>query len=105
MHAVKSFLLRDPEHHLLFHKYVLNIIDWGRDEHFKEIQDALGTLTKKGGSAGVSCYHERTALSEDEKMANVTFSHVMLLLSVGGVARQYCVFSYVFPHLPSFSTL
>jgi hypothetical protein len=29
----------------------------------------------------------------------------MLLLSVGGVTRQYCVFSYVLPHLPSSSPL
>jgi hypothetical protein len=33
------------------------------------------------------------------------FLHVMLLLSVGGVTRQYCVFSYVLPHLPSSSPL
>jgi hypothetical protein len=30
--------------------------------------------------------------------ASVTFSHVMLLLSVVGVTRQYCVFSYVLPY-------
>jgi hypothetical protein len=38
-------------------------------------------------------------------LITVTFSHVMLLLSVGGVTRQYYVFSYVLPHLPSSSPL
>lgn len=41
---VGDFLLQDPQHHLEFRKYVLNIFDWGRDERHKEIQNSLDSL-------------------------------------------------------------
>ncbi|RTE73652.1 hypothetical protein BHE90_011945 [Fusarium euwallaceae] len=43
MYKAKSFLLQDPDHHIRFHKCVLNIIEWGQQRLVK-IRDALRYL-------------------------------------------------------------
>ncbi|KAL2687047.1 hypothetical protein Neosp_004597 [[Neocosmospora] mangrovei] len=43
MYKAKSFLLQDPDHHIMFHKCVLNIIEWGQQRLVK-IRDALRYL-------------------------------------------------------------
>jgi hypothetical protein len=48
MRNIKSFLLQDPIHYLEFRKYVLNIIDWGKDQRLKEIRDSLDCLVEEG---------------------------------------------------------
>lgn len=53
MGSIKSFLLQRPDHFLEFRKYVLNIMDWGKDKCLKEIRDSLDSL-----------------LEEDRKMAS-----------------------------------
>jgi hypothetical protein len=47
MRNVESFLLQDPEHYLKFRKYVRNIIDWGKDQHLKEIRELLDNLLEE----------------------------------------------------------
>lgn len=44
---VRSFALQEPDHFIEFRKYVRNIIDWGRDERLRSIQDALDTLIEE----------------------------------------------------------
>lgn len=48
MANVQSFLLQDPEHYLKFRKYVLNIIDWGKDRRLNEIRISLDALLEEG---------------------------------------------------------
>jgi hypothetical protein len=47
MQEIESFVLHRPEHYLEFRKYALNIIDWGRDQRLKEIQDSLDILLEE----------------------------------------------------------
>ncbi|MCJ1337545.1 hypothetical protein MMC09_002827 [Bachmanniomyces sp. S44760] len=54
MTKIRSFLLQDPEHYLEFRKYVLSILDWGRDERLKDIQEALDSLLEDRGIASSS---------------------------------------------------
>ncbi|KAH6620750.1 hypothetical protein B0J18DRAFT_444996 [Chaetomium sp. MPI-SDFR-AT-0129] len=42
---VDAFALQQPEHYIKFRKYVLNILDWGKDKRLREIQGSLDTLT------------------------------------------------------------
>lgn len=44
---VKSFLLQEPEHYVEFRKYVLNILDWGKDKRLNEIRDSLSRLLEE----------------------------------------------------------
>jgi hypothetical protein len=48
MASVNNFLLQRPDHYVEFRKYVLNIIDWGKDKHLKEIQRSLDSLLEDG---------------------------------------------------------
>ena len=47
MAGVQSFLLHRPDHYLEFHKYVLNIIDWGKGKRLQSFRDALDILIKE----------------------------------------------------------
>jgi hypothetical protein len=67
----------------------------------KDFTDQRVVFLKGSRASGMILEFQRTYHSLDF----VTFLHVILLLSVGGVARQYYVFSYVLPHLPSSSPL
>lgn len=44
MASVNSFLLQRPDHYVEFRKYVLNIIDWGKDKHLEDIRKSLDDL-------------------------------------------------------------
>jgi hypothetical protein len=48
MRKVKSFLLQEPEQYIEFRKYVLNIIDWGRDKRLTQIRKSLEDLLEEG---------------------------------------------------------
>jgi hypothetical protein len=48
MASINSFLLQRPDHYVEFRKYVLNIIDWGKDKHLKEIRKSLDDLLEEG---------------------------------------------------------
>ena len=41
---IRSFLLQEADHFLQFRKYVLNIMDWGRNERLESIRSALDLL-------------------------------------------------------------
>jgi hypothetical protein len=47
MASVDSFLLRRSDDFLEFRKYALNIMDWGKDKHLKEIRDSLDSLLEE----------------------------------------------------------
>ncbi len=47
MRKIDSFLLQKPTDYLDFRKYVLNIIDWGKDTRLKEIRDSLNHLLEE----------------------------------------------------------
>lgn len=47
MANIDSFLLQKPEHYIEFRKYVRNIIDWGKDKRFGEIQASLDKLLEE----------------------------------------------------------
>lgn len=47
MQRIDGFLLYDPEHFRKFHKYVRNIIDWGKNTRLNEIQDSLNYLREE----------------------------------------------------------
>ncbi|KAF2193446.1 hypothetical protein K469DRAFT_236040 [Zopfia rhizophila CBS 207.26] len=44
---VKSFLLQEPEQYVEFRKYVLNILDWGKDKRLEGIRDTLSSLLEE----------------------------------------------------------
>ncbi|RSL55882.1 hypothetical protein CEP54_009133 [Fusarium duplospermum] len=44
VHSVDSFVLADQKHHERFHRYVQNIIDWGKNERLQEIRDAIEVI-------------------------------------------------------------
>lgn len=44
---IASFLLQEPQHYQDFRKHVLNIIDWGRDKHLKEIRTSLDRIIEE----------------------------------------------------------
>jgi len=48
MVSVNNFLLQRPDHYVEFRKYILNITDWGKDKHLKEIQTLLDSLLEDG---------------------------------------------------------
>ncbi|KAL8366584.1 hypothetical protein RB595_010445 [Gaeumannomyces hyphopodioides] len=48
MAKVGAFLLQEPEQYREFRKHVLNIIDWGKTERLKQIQDSLDSLLEQG---------------------------------------------------------
>ena len=58
MQKIDSFLLQKPKDYIEFRKHVLNIIDWGKNERLKEIQNALDSIPKedrkKGRSGGTN---------------------------------------------------
>lgn len=47
MRKIDSFLLQKPKDYLEFRKYVLNIIDWGKDKRLNEIRDSLDSLLEE----------------------------------------------------------
>ncbi|KAH6982359.1 hypothetical protein BKA56DRAFT_550312 [Ilyonectria sp. MPI-CAGE-AT-0026] len=47
MAYVDSFYLHDPEQYLRFRKYILNILDWGRDKRLEGIRKALNSLLEE----------------------------------------------------------
>ncbi|KAI0007162.1 hypothetical protein F4779DRAFT_593244 [Xylariaceae sp. FL0662B] len=47
MQRVDSFLLQKPDQYREFRKYVLNIIDWGKDKRLKEIRNSLDVLLEE----------------------------------------------------------
>ncbi|KAI1119947.1 hypothetical protein F5Y10DRAFT_259327 [Nemania abortiva] len=47
MKSVESFLLQRPEHYLEFRKYVLNIINWGKNKRLAEIRNSLDILLEE----------------------------------------------------------
>lgn len=44
---VDSFCLQTPKDYVKFRKYVLNIIDWGKNNRLKEIRDSLDNLLEE----------------------------------------------------------
>jgi hypothetical protein len=72
--VVKYFALQDLEHFLAFRSCALNIIDWGKGERLKEIQDSLDSFAEKsstiskaalGGSISVSSSRKRKAPDDE----------------------------------------
>lgn len=57
MKSVAHFALENPVAHLMFQKYVLNIIDWGKGKRLKEIRDSLDRL--RGESGGTDSEAEK----------------------------------------------
>lgn len=47
MQKVDSFILQKPKDHIEFRNHVENIIDWGKDQRLKGIQDAVDAVMGK----------------------------------------------------------
>ncbi|KAI1128268.1 hypothetical protein F5Y10DRAFT_292175 [Nemania abortiva] len=47
MATVERFILQEPEHYLLFRRYVRNILDWGQGKRLQEIQQSLDLIEKR----------------------------------------------------------
>jgi hypothetical protein len=47
-HKIDSFLLQKSKDYVEFRKHVLNIIDWGKDKHLKDIRKSLNDLLEEG---------------------------------------------------------
>lgn len=47
MRKINSFMLQEPKDFINFRKYVLNIIDWGKDERLKAIRNSLDSLLEE----------------------------------------------------------
>jgi hypothetical protein len=47
MQKIKGFYLQDPEHYIMFRKYVRNIIDWGKEKRLEEIRNSLDSLLEE----------------------------------------------------------
>lgn len=47
MTYVDCFYLHDPEQYLRLRKYILNILDWGRNERLEGIRKALDSLLRE----------------------------------------------------------
>ena len=47
MQKVDIFSLQDPKYYLKFRNYVLNTIDWGKDERLKEFEKSLDSLLEE----------------------------------------------------------
>ena len=47
MQKIKGFYLQDPEHYIMFRKYVRNIIDWGKEKRLNEIRNSLDSLLEE----------------------------------------------------------
>ncbi|KAI1274227.1 hypothetical protein F5Y07DRAFT_219128 [Xylaria sp. FL0933] len=63
MALVRGFALYEPEQHVEFWNYVQNIIDWGRRERLKEIQDALDSLREESRHRAFEAAKARQPLS------------------------------------------
>lgn len=65
MANVNSFLLQRPDHYVEFRKYVLNIIDWGKDEYLKDIQRSLDSLLEESARKSSEAAKSRRTPSDD----------------------------------------
>jgi hypothetical protein len=65
MRQVKSFLLQEPEHYMVFRKYVRNIIDWGKNKRLKQIQESLDDLLKESRKRTSQLAKSRPLPSDD----------------------------------------
>lgn len=73
MRNVKSFLLQEPEQYVDFRKYVLNIIDWGKDERLTQIQESLDDLLEESRRKTSEAAKSRQPPSDDS--ASSSSSH------------------------------
>jgi hypothetical protein len=62
---VDSFLLQKPTDYVEFRKHVLNIIDWGKDNHLKEIRDSLDVLLEENRKMASQIAKSRPPPSDD----------------------------------------
>jgi hypothetical protein len=65
MASVNSFLLQRPDHYVEFRKYVLNIIDWGKDKHLKDIRRSLDSILEEGTRKTSEAAKSRRPSSDD----------------------------------------
>ena len=61
---IRSFSLQEADQFLQFRKYVLNIMDWGRNERLESIRSALDLLDEK--SLGVPQKKRRSSNSKSK---------------------------------------
>ncbi|KAK5013183.1 hypothetical protein LTR60_003999 [Cryomyces antarcticus] len=66
MRKVDSFLLQKPKDYVEFRKYVLNIIDWGKDERLNEIRDSLNSLLEESRQTASQLAKSRPPPSSDD---------------------------------------
>lgn len=63
--TVSTFCFQDPENYLRFHRYVQNIIDWGKDKRLQGICDSLNHLLEDGRLKTPEAVKSRPPISDD----------------------------------------
>ena len=71
---VDSFLLQKPKDYMEFRKYVLNIIDWGKDERLKEIRKSLDNLLEENRKIASQLAKSRPPPSSDDSASSSSSS-------------------------------
>ncbi|KAL7917041.1 hypothetical protein ACQKWADRAFT_307762 [Trichoderma austrokoningii] len=66
----ESFLLHRPDHYIDFRKYVLNILDWGRNERLAEIRSSLDILHEESRKTASEAARSRPPPSDSSNASS-----------------------------------